>query len=513
MDVTPSTTLRIRAAPLALVLLCACAFPAEAQPFAFHHENILGTSLEIGVNVSTAPHAEEIEKQVLGSIERFRRIFSEYDPESEFCRWQSTHGQKVPLSEELFAGLQKAEHYQALTNGAVHPGVGALSRVWGDAEKAGRLPEPRALEEVLENMSRPLWKLDAVTRAAARLTDDSLSLNAFAKGLIIDRTGESVMTSASPPAGLQINIGGDLRVWGDAVTLVGITDPRNPAEGAALIATVRAQNFAVATSGSYRRGFTIGGHHFSHLLDPRTGKPAEHIASATVVARNAELADALATALCVLPAGEGLRLIAGTSGAECLLVAPDGRTASSEGWGRVTGGAPARGGGSVARDGDEKMLEIDFEINRPDAGGKSRRPYVAIWIENSNEDAVRTLVLWLQEERPGPRWHGDLRRWYMNEAARKRDGGRPLIGTVSGATRPPGKYQAVWDGRDDEGNPLAPGIYILYIEAAREHGTYQLMRQEITWGGNDFEIALDGNEEIKSVSLHSRRADPSGLTP
>ena len=79
--------------------------------------------------------------------------------------------------------------------------------------------------------------------------------------------------------------------------------------------------------------------------------------------------------------------------------------------------------------------------------------------------------------------------------------GTKLIGTVSAATRPSGKYKAVWDGKDDQGNLVPQGKYTLYVEAAREHGTHQLASETITIGPRRQRGSLKGNTEIKSVQF------------
>ena len=75
-----------------------------------------------------------------------------------------------------------------------------------------------------------------------------------------------------------------------------------------------------------------------------------------------------------------------------------------------------------------------------------------------------------------------------------------LIDGMSGATRSPGKYKISWDGTDNAKKPLPAGTYTLYVEAAREHGTYQLMKQDIEVG-KSLKKKLKGNQEIKTVSL------------
>jgi len=478
-----------------------------AGEFTFHHENVLGTTLEIQVKADDKDEADRAEFAILASLDQSRVVLSEYDSTSEFRRWQETAGTAVPVSEELFGALEAGLRYQEATKGAVHPGVAIFSAIWANAEKSGALPDPKALAAAAEKISLPLWQLDPANRTARRQIAGPLTLHSFSKGLSIDRAGEGVMASADAPDGLLINLGGDLRAWGSLQSMVGIANPTRPDDDGASLATLSVQNLAVATSGGYQRGYDIGGRHYSHLIDPRTGQPASHIGSATVAAPTAELADALATALCILPARDGLRLIESTGGAECLLVDPDGRTAASSGWGQLASSGAKPSEPSEASGGSWEWV-VNFEIRPAADASRYRRPYVAVWVEDASEDAVRTLVLWLREQKPGPKWHRDLRRWYMNDLARRRTGGEPLIGTISGATRPPGEYQAIWDGRDDGGKILPQGDYTLYIEAAREHGTYQLIRQVISLGSGEQVLDLPGNAEINSATLTRRLSTP-----
>ncbi len=138
-------------------------------------------------------------------------------------------------------------------------------------------------------------------------------------------------------------------------------------------------------------------------------------------------------------------------------------------------------------------------------GGRVHRPYVAIWIEDKDGKTVRTLNLWVQTTRRGPRWIPDLRRWYRSEQDRKTAKGGDLVETVSSATRQPGKYAMVWNGKDDQGKLVDQGDYVVCIEAAREHGTYQLIKKSINVGTKAFKQTFDGNVEIKSAGVEFRK--------
>jgi thiamine biosynthesis lipoprotein len=95
--------------------------------------------------------------------------------------------------------------------------------------------------------------------------------------------------------------------------------------------------------------------------------------------------------------------------------------------------------------------------------------------------------------------------WYHADQVRRLADDTDLIATISRATRPPGKYTVTWDGKDDQGKPLGPGTYTVCLESAREHGTYQIIRKDVTIADKPFSEDLKGNVEIKSASIEYLR--------
>ncbi len=152
-------------------------------------------------------------------------------------------------------------------------------------------------------------------------------------------------------------------------------------------------------------------------------------------------------------------------------------------------------------------LIVNLEINHPQAEkGRYRRPYVAIWVEDSEGKAVRTLALWVSMGGSGPfQWLPDLKQWFKSEEERKVAEKQDIFFTVARPTRLPGKYRMIWDGKDNHGKRLGGGEYTIFIEAAREHGTYQNIRQHITLSDKPFREDLKGNVEIRSASIEYRR--------
>jgi hypothetical protein len=125
---------------------------------------------------------------------------------------------------------------------------------------------------------------------------------------------------------------------------------------------------------------------------------------------------------------------------------------------------------------------------------------VAIWAEDENHAPVRTICLWHGSNRYLP----ELKSWYLKYRERYTTDNN-FSSSVTSATRSAGKYTVKWDGKDDEGNFVKPGKYTIKIEASREHGTYQLMRQEIEFDEKPKQMNLTGNIEISSASMDYRK--------
>lgn len=487
--------LRYPTIPLFVLLLTA---QIHAKEFIFHHENVLGTSAELRIHADTSASAGEAEEHVLTHIDRLARILSTYDPNSEVRRWIAGElDHKV--SSELYELLVLCEQFEEQTDGAFNPRVGAIGTLWTHAAAKGTSPDDNELRIAVQESARPSYRLDAANRSAFILESGtkSLTFDAIAKGYIIDQVTDSVL-KLQGVIGVVINIGGDVRVAGTTPQRITVSSPTDESKS---IAVIDLSEKAIATSGGYQRFVEIDGRRYSHIINPRTGRPVDHSTSVSVIANTAAAADAAATALSVMTVEEALRWCNAREGFACLIVDSTGKVYRSRDWPSEETHPERVLLTSVKSDEwpQGAKLTVSYEINNPNTT-RYRRPYVAVWVEDTNGFPVRTLVLWLQEGR-GSRWHRDLTRWYKQDQVRRLVDGTKLIGTVSAATRPPGKYKAVWDGKDDHGNFVPRGTYTLYIEAAREHGTHQLASETITIGLKPLQGSLKGNTEIKTVEF------------
>ena len=487
-----------------IVSLCAV---CRADTFQFNHENVLGTSLEIKLHADSKADASAAEEAMLAELDQLNNTLSTYDKNSEMSRWLSSESSQS-INANLVELLNAADNFRQKSHGAFDVRVGESVQVWKQASVSGVVPSTDALRQAVSATRSPAWQINRTAGSAIRTGQCTLTFDGIATGLIVDRMC-TVAIACKGVRGVMVNLGGDLKATGDFQDSIAIADPRSPTKS---LCKIPLRNAALTTSGNYERGFRVGGKWYSHIIDPRTGHPVEHILSATVIAPTTLEADAWATAFCVLDAEQSLDVCQRETGVSCMLVLRDGSTVTSANWPKQIVLTAVRDENKPKTDGERDAkqwntgaeLQVDFEINRAGSGGRYRRPYIAIWVEDADQFPVRTLTLWMQTDEPGPRWHRDLKRWYKNDTMRRLVDDKKLIGTISAATKPPGMYKTVWDGKDDAGKLVAKGKYTLYIEAAREHGTYQLMSKEINIGEEEVKADLGQNEEIKTAKLEYR---------
>ena len=463
----------------AFLLLCTFVLPlalraAEPGVFSFHHEGVLGTSLDLQVVAADAQQAAAVESAVLAEIERMRKILSTYDPASEISRVNAATG-TVPCSQELLDVLAGYDWWNAKSGGAYNGHLGDLIRMWRAAEQAGTMPDAAVLQRTVAALRVPAWKMDAAAKTVTRTTAQALNVDSLGKGYIISKAAG--VARAKAPQGFLLNIGGDIfasgRVW-----KVGVADPKSSADNSPPLTEVNLRDLAISTSAAYERGYTIGGKRHSHILDPRTGQPAAGVASATVVAASNAVANALATTLCVLKPDEGLAFAKTIPGVACLIVAADGRQLRTANFAPLEGRLPTAvvqmpTPPSAAKPGawpNGFQVTLTLTLKTPTGGKKIKRPYVAVWIEDGDGKRVRTVAVWGNQRKYMP----DLREWW--KVAREDE---QWASGITRATRSAGQHRIAWDGADDKGAPLPPGTYAVVLEVNREHGTYSIERGTI----------------------------------
>ncbi|MBS1813143.1 MAG: FAD:protein FMN transferase [Acidobacteria bacterium] len=275
--------------------------PATDDGYWLHvHRTAMACRFEV-----TLPMAEQAGVQVatnaledVAQIEQQLTIFQE-SSEVSFVN-QFAGARPVRIAPSLFALLAQCQALHQETVGAFDITAGPLSQCWGFVRRQGRLPEAREIEAALALVGGDKLILQSeITTIQFARAGVTINLGSIGKGYALDQVAakmrnqvQTALLSAGSSSLLAIGQGShEQRGWS-----VGIRHPRHPNQR---LAVLRLRNVAMATSGSEEQYFEHEGKRYGHIIDPRTGWPADQVAGVTVIAPSAALADALATAFYV----------------------------------------------------------------------------------------------------------------------------------------------------------------------------------------------------------------------
>jgi FAD:protein FMN transferase len=282
---------------------------------------LMSTCVTIQVVGHEADEPQAIDRRacVERAFEWFRQVeqcCTRFDPHSEMMRLTTQIGVPVPVSAILYEAVHFAVAVAAESEGAFDPTIGHSLEARGFNREYRTGQVVRTDLEQVSSVSYRDVSMDPDRKTITLLRPLILDLGAVAKGLAIDLAAREL----SPLEDYAIDAGGDLFVAGSnpdgTPWSIGIRHPRRDDQ---LIDSLRLSNAAVCTSGDYER--RSAGDDAHHILDPRTGASADAVASVTVVAPTAMVADALATAAFVLGPTAGIRLLE-RQGVNGLMVSP-----------------------------------------------------------------------------------------------------------------------------------------------------------------------------------------------
>ena len=241
-----------------------------------------------------------LQGEIENTLEHVNKLFSTYDPESEISRFNAHESTEPFACSEEFLGLVRASVAMAIaTEGAFDPTVFPVVDLYGFGPSGERRePSPEELTEALKSVGH-----DKLTLGELSITkthpDVQLDLSAMAKGYGVDCVASTLRRAGVDS--FMVEIGGEVRCAGVKESgqpwQIGIEGPGETR----LADTVSLLDAALATSGSYRNYLETGDGAIHHIVDRRTGRnPNNGVVSASVLAPNCALADALATAFMVL---------------------------------------------------------------------------------------------------------------------------------------------------------------------------------------------------------------------
>ncbi len=453
---------------LAVIFAATLSFGSQAKDF--KKDQILGTQLSFSIKGVTQAEQGLAYQLVLEKIAYYDTVLSSYQAQSEIS--QLNHKKQLEgASQTLIEVLTACENYQQKTRNHFSCKLGSITALWQQAEQQQTLPDRINVRKQARQLRN---KKIAIEKQNITLSEDLLlDINGLAKGYIIDAVYHALATQF-PNSQFKLDIGGDGRHYGSfALQFTNTNFPQS-----AQVQLAQISNKAYAASGMAFRNYKIKHHTKSHILAPRDGWPIANPIGAAVIADTAITADAIATALTTMNGTQALKWLNQHDFAG-LLYLPDGRIRASDKW------------VSLNATSYKNKLTLTYTIPQLDVTDYEK-PYVAIWLSNNAGKPLKQLALLGDSER----WWQENRKWWRKLGRKEPH----IIANMAHATKRPGEYTTNWYGLDDFGNHIHDSQLVIHIEASREDGGHNYIRQvlDTTKPGK---FAIQGKGEIGDMSL------------
>ncbi|MBQ9761798.1 MAG: FAD:protein FMN transferase [Oscillospiraceae bacterium] len=334
---------RLFALLAAILLLSGCSTPLpgpEQKQYTATFLTLFDTVTTIVGKADSKEAFQEKAQAVHDDLLRYHQLFDIYKEYAGINNLKTVNDaagtQPVTVDNIIIELLLDCKDYYETTGGKVNVAMGSVLALWHEARSdaldnpfEAALPDMESLTEAKNHTDWNNIIIDS-TASTVHITDPALRLDvgAIAKGWAVQRVAENA------PRGLLISVGGNVCATGpkdDAGTpwVVGIRDPEGEAED--YLHTVYVTGGSVVTSGDYQRAFMVDGQLYHHIIDPETLYPSDYWRSVTIICPDSGLADALSTALFLLPLEEGQALL-NKLGGEALWVNANGELFYSPGF-------------------------------------------------------------------------------------------------------------------------------------------------------------------------------------
>ncbi len=308
---------------LAVMLAARSRLDADALSTTTLTRMLMGTSIRIEASGGSETDRREALDEAFAAMVEVDRLMSNYRLDSELVlanRDASQH--PVHVSDPLFSVLSAARLVSERSHGAFDVTVGPAIKLWGFFDKRPHVPSASELSAVRPLVGFALVQLDDRTRTVRFARPGvEIDLGGIAKGFAVELAAGALkrrgLSGFIDAGGNQYPIGHppDRPAW-----RVGIQNPDSPGR---LLGTVEAPEGSVSTTGGYHNFFEAGGRRYGHVLDPRTLQPSDSSLSATVIAGDATLADALSKPAFILGPRAGLALVESFPGAAAIIAFRD----------------------------------------------------------------------------------------------------------------------------------------------------------------------------------------------
>lgn len=305
--------------------------------FAVEHkrsEFLLGTGCE--VKVYTNPlKGNKVLDEIFAEIKVIHQLMSSEIPGNDVDRINRGAGKEwVAVSKETFTVIEESVQLAMISDGAFDISLGPVIKLWNIGKDGENIPEENELENSLKLVNYRDVKLDrSGYKVKLARVGMMIDLGGIAKGYAADRTAAIIREHEISSA--LINLGGNIYVVGNHPKKrkwkIGILHPR-PGNSGTILAFIDVADKTLVTSGDYERFFLLNNKRYHHLINPKTGFPADNnLVSVTVVGKNSMIADGLTTATFILGLQNGKTLLESIPGYEGVFVTKDKKVYTTSG--------------------------------------------------------------------------------------------------------------------------------------------------------------------------------------
>lgn len=298
----------------------------------------MGSLMEITAYGDDDKRVDNAISKAFSEVKRLDNLMSNYKQDSELSRI-NREAVKGPTScdPELIYVIEQSLLYSQITGGAFDITVYPIVNIWGffgnpNGDIIGDIPAEKGLKGLLSAVSYKNIIIEdkdsnghgnrGIKTIFFKNPLTQIDLGGIGKGYAVDRVSDILKKEGISSA--LINFAGNIYAFGSPPRrdewIVGVRDPKDSQN---VIATFKIKDKGVATSGNYERFFVKDGKQYSHIIDPRTGRPVEGVLSVTIMADNAITADALSTGVFVLGPDDGLKLIERLDNVEGIIISED----------------------------------------------------------------------------------------------------------------------------------------------------------------------------------------------
>lgn len=288
-------------------------------------KTLMDTFVTITVVSDSEDKAETAIDNAFSTIEQFGKLINFFSDESEVSLINKNAGiREVKVSPETLNVIEKAIYVSEKSGGAFDPTIGPIMKLW-DFYKKVKPSEIEIKKKLpLVNYKNVIIDRDKST-VFLKKKGMLLDLGGIAKGYAAD-LAVATLKQNDIQSGLVV-IAGDIRGFGlkpdGKPWNIGIKNPRQKNESDEIIAKIRLSDKAISTSGDYERYFLINGQRFHHLLDPKTGYPANLCRSVSIISDKGAFSDAFSTAVFIIGHEKGLNLVQET-GMDAIIIYNNG---------------------------------------------------------------------------------------------------------------------------------------------------------------------------------------------